>query len=81
MFRSRYMPCEQCGESVDRAAPDRHECSPERLAEFRLFALRDHVADLEDGFRSYLETAHGRFEAWDAARRVREDRHGRGPHV
>ena len=71
MFVSRYMPCDECGESLDRTVPIAHECAPERLADFRMFALRDRVADLEHSYRSYLRSAHGRFEAWVAARQVR----------
>lgn len=71
MFGSRFMPCLECGASVDRTGPPGHECSPERLADFQVFGLRDEVAQLEAGIRRYLATASGRFESWLAARRVR----------
>ncbi|WP_457208063.1 hypothetical protein [Nocardioides sp. P5_C9_2] len=71
VFRSRYMPCEDCGASVDRVGAPHHECSSERLADYRMFALRDDVARLETGVRHYLDTAAGRFECWLAARQVR----------
>ena len=71
MFGSRFMPCPECGASVDRTAATRHECSPERRADFMAFGLRDEVARLEDGVRRYLATASGRFESWLAARHVR----------
>lgn len=74
IFRSRFMPCGECGASVDRTGPPGHECSPDRLADFQVFALRDEVAQLEAGFRGYLATASGRFESWLAARSVRGQR-------
>ena len=71
MFRSRYMPCGECGASVDRAGVSLHQCTPERLADYQMFELRDDVAQLETRMRRYLATAAGRFESWLAARHVR----------
>jgi hypothetical protein len=71
VFMSRYMPCELCGESVDKTASDPHECSPERRADYQMFALRAGVAEFEDRFRAYVETAPGQFDAWLAAKQVR----------
>ena len=71
MFRSRYMPCQECGGSVDRTSLPAHECSPERRADYQVFGLRDEVAQLDSGVRHYLASAAGRFESWLAARQVR----------
>ena len=71
MFRSRYMPCDTCGASVDRTAARAHQCSTERRMDFEMFGLRAEVAQLESGVRRYLATAAGRFETWLAARHVR----------
>ena len=71
MFRSRFMPCQECGASVDRTGLPGHACSPERWADYQMFGLRDEVAQLETGIRHYLATASGRFESWLAARQVR----------
>ncbi len=71
MFGSRYMPCEHCGESLDRLAPPSHTCSPERRADFEMFALRADVAAFEERFRTYTETTAGRFDVWLAAQEVR----------
>lgn len=71
MFGSRFMPCQECGASVERTSLSGHECVPERWAEFQMFGLRDEVAHLEAGVRRYLATASGRFESWLAARQVR----------
>ena len=72
MFVSRYMPCEDCGESLDTSTSVAHECAPDRLADFQMFALREHIAGFDAGHRAYLHSAHGRFEAWLAARHVRQ---------
>jgi hypothetical protein len=71
MFKSRYMPCDDCGASLDRNGLQHHACSPERLADYLMFGLRSEVAELETGVRRYLATASGRFECWLAARQVR----------
>jgi len=71
MFRSRFMPCQECGASVDRTGLRGHECSIERWAAYQVFGLRDEVAQLDTGIRRYLTTAPGRFESWLAARQVR----------
>lgn len=71
MFRSRFMPCQECGASLDRTALAGHVCSPERWAAFQVFGLREEIAQLEAGISRYLTTASGRFESWLAARRVR----------
>ena len=71
VFMSRFMPCQECGASVDRADAPGHLCSPDRRADYQMFGLRDEVAQLETGIREYLATATGRFESWLAARQVR----------
>jgi hypothetical protein len=71
MFRSRFMPCETCGASVDQVDPSPHVCSPSRRAAYEVFGLRDEVAALDAGVLRYLATASGRFESWLAARQVR----------
>lgn len=71
MFQSRYMPCPECGASVDRTSQVVHECSDERRADFQMFRLRDEIARLESSLQRYLRTAAGRFEVWKAARQVR----------
>ena len=71
MFGSRFMPCGECGASVDRTGQAAHECSPERRADYQMFGLREEIAQLESGVRRYLSSASGRFESWLAARKVR----------
>jgi len=68
------MPCERCGESLDRSIDAPHECAPDRLVEFEMFGLREEIAELDARYRSYLRTPHGRFECWLAARHVRRSR-------
>jgi hypothetical protein len=71
MFGSRYLPCTECGESVDRTDVRPHECAPDRRADYQMFALRADLAQLEAEIRRHLATATGRFESWLAARQVR----------
>lgn len=71
MFRSRFMPCEECGASIDRTDTTAHECSVKRWVDYQMFVLREEVDQLETGVRRYLATASGRFESWLAARQVR----------
>ena len=71
MFGSRFMPCQDCGASVDRTGAEEHECAPERRADYQMFGLRAEVAQLEAGIHRYLTTGAGRFEAWLAANKVR----------
>jgi hypothetical protein len=66
--QSRYMPCADCGASVDRAASGAHLCEPERLLDFRLFQLRDEIAAFDAQLGEWLASARGRFAAWIAER-------------
>lgn len=74
MFRSRYMPCPECGGSVDRIAESGHRCTPERLFDFQMFRLRGEIGAVETQVHSYLATSWGKFETWVAARQVRGGR-------
>lgn len=71
MFTSRFMPCPECGASVERTAEAGHACSRERKADYQMFGLREEISLLDAGVRRYLTTAPGRFESWLAARHVR----------
>ena len=73
MFRSRFMPCRDCGASVDRENPDAHVCDPARLVELHLFALRVDAGRLEEELTAYLDSPTGQFEVWRARRSVRRD--------
>ncbi len=67
-FASRHMPCAECGASVSAEQREAHTRDPERLLEFRLFQLRDGIADFDGDLRGYLDSAEGRFEQWLAER-------------
>jgi len=71
VFRSRFMPCPDCGESVERGEPTPHVCDPARVVEFQMFGLRREVDRLDDALREHLATPSGRFEAWMAWHEVR----------
>ncbi len=70
MFGSRFMPCHDCGASVDRHDTSEHVCDPEHLVAFVLFALRADVERLEESVTAYLDSPTGRFEVWRARRKV-----------
>jgi len=74
MFRSRFMPCQECGASLDRNSLLEHSCLSDRLADYQMFGLHDELAQLEPGIRRYLATRSGRFETWLAAQQVRRQR-------
>jgi hypothetical protein len=65
---SRYMPCAECGTSLDRTASAPHSCDREQALDFRLFQLRDEVAAFDAQLTEWLGSARGRFAAWIAER-------------
>jgi hypothetical protein len=70
----RFMPCPECGVSVERVEIDLHECDAEGLLDFRLFQLREEIAAFDAQLAAWLASARGRFAAWLAER----DRRARG---
>jgi hypothetical protein len=70
VFVSRYMPCTECGESVERTTADVHRCDPERALDYQMFGLREAIAAFETKFHAFLGENRGRFEVWLAARKV-----------
>lgn len=71
VFSSPFMPCSDCGESIERATAAAHCCSIERLVEYQMFGMRDDIARFDGRLSHYLHTAAGAFEVWLAARQVR----------
>ena len=71
MFSSQFMPCSDCGESLERFATVAHCCTLERLVEYQMFGLRKVIDTFDAGLLDYLGTAAGGFEVWLAARQVR----------
>lgn len=71
MFPSRFMPCSECGASVERGETGTHRCDDERLLDYRMFGLREGIALLEDHLHAHLDSSTGRFEVWLASRDVR----------
>jgi hypothetical protein len=65
------MPCPDCGASLDRSEVAPHSCDPDRLLDYRMFALRHEIAWFDRLVASFLDTPEGRFETWLAARDVR----------
>lgn len=67
VFPSRYLPCPDCGASLERD-DHRHECDVERWLDFKLFQLHDGLEGFERALALFLATSHGRFEAYYAER-------------
>jgi len=68
MFASRFMPCPDCGASLDEEERATHACERERWLDYQLFQLRHEVAAFEGELQAYLASLRGQFEAWYAAR-------------
>jgi hypothetical protein len=56
---------------VDKNRPEQHRCSPERLADYQMFALREEIAGFEAAFRAFLDSPEGQFEIWLARQHLR----------
>jgi hypothetical protein len=69
MFSSRFMPCPDCGASLERPERDDHTCSNDRWLDYQIFHLRNEIAQLDSQLRRYLASPRGRFETWYAERR------------
>ena len=66
MFISRFMPCPECGASLDRDKRGEHTCDRECWLDYQMFQLRDEVARFEAERHAYLTSPEGRFEQWYA---------------
>jgi hypothetical protein len=66
--QSRYMPCPECGASVERVEAVAHICDGERLLDFHLFQLREEIVAFDAQLAAWLASACGRFAAWVAER-------------
>lgn len=75
MFASSFMPCAECGASVERPRLHEHRCDVARWVDFQMFGMRQEIAAFEQRMRDHLDTTVGRFELWLAARDVRHRRH------
>jgi hypothetical protein len=64
----RFMPCTECGASVELVHADAHACDEERRLDYRLFQLRDEIAAFDAQLTAWLRSVHGRFAAWLAER-------------
>jgi hypothetical protein len=57
---------------VARGEDDQHRCEPERLLDYRMFGLRDEIAAFEARLLAFLDSPHGQFQRWLAARAIRD---------
>jgi hypothetical protein len=65
----RYMPCNDCGESLADAQRESHVCDPERQLNFAFVQLLEERELFEEQLTAYLESPRGRFDVWYSARR------------
>jgi hypothetical protein len=65
---SSHMPCAACGASVLSVEREKHICDPERVLDYRMFQLGAELACFDDLLAEYLDSPHGRFAQWLAAR-------------
>ena len=65
---SAYMPCPECGASLERHGGADHVCDEQRLLEFRLFQARGEIASFDTQLAEWLTSAPGRFATWIAER-------------
>lgn len=72
LFPPRYLPCVECGASVEIEASAAHRCEGERLLDYAMFRLRAGVSAVEADLRAWLACPPGRFEEWLAARQVKD---------
>lgn len=77
MFWSSFIPCATCGEAIQREQTGSHVCDPERRVEFQMAAAQHRIDAVDSELEKYLATNAGRFEAWLAARDVRDGRGSR----
>jgi hypothetical protein len=70
MYPSRFMPCVECGASVEQSKLQKHRCQTEQLVEYQVFRMHAAIARFEEDLKAYLHSSRGKFEAWLAARQV-----------
>jgi hypothetical protein len=68
MFSSRFMPCPDCGASLDQDERESHLCERECWLDYQLFQLREELEALNGELSAYLGSLRGRFELWYAER-------------
>jgi hypothetical protein len=71
MFLSRYMPCPECGASLERI-DDTHRCEQERRLDYQVFQLRAELDLFESELGAYLASPGGRFSVYYAERARRQ---------
>src|SRR5712691_426077 len=69
MFTSRFMPCPDCGASLDGDEIEGHGCELEHWLDYQMFQLRDEIDGFEADRGAYLASGPGLFEQWYARRR------------
>lgn len=63
-----FTTCSECGVIVPLARVQDHECEHDKWVAYQVARARGELDRIESEVASYLETSHGRFEAWYAER-------------
>jgi hypothetical protein len=63
-----FMPCADCGASIERTRKHLHVCDPDRRLEYELFQLRREIAAFDQQLAEFVASPIGRFETWLAER-------------
>lgn len=67
----RYMPCPDCGASLERSERAAHVCEPERRLEYDLVQHRGEIDAFDGQLAAYLASPSGLFAVWYAEHRRR----------
>lgn len=64
----RYMPCPECGASLERSERHAHACDAERRLDYELLPLRPEIEAFDAELGEWLGSPAGLFASWEAGR-------------
>lgn len=64
-----YMPCDECGVSVDQSRKEFHECDEIKRLDYQMFLLKEEIDSFEDQLKRYLDSKQGQFDMFYASRK------------
>jgi hypothetical protein len=63
-----YLPCPECGASLERSERDTHVCDAERRLDYKFLQLRPELEAFDPELREWLASPQGLFASWEAER-------------